>query len=70
MAGLQFPWLSGKNLPAQAGDTGSVLGWKIPREGHGNLSDRAWEIPDRGSLEATVHSIEKSWTPLTAEQMH
>ena len=68
LAGLQFPWLSGKNLPACAGDMGSIPGsGRSPGEGHGNLFQYSClgNPMDRGAWRATVHSIEKSWTPLS-----
>ena len=68
LAGLQFPWLSGKHLPARAGDVGSIPGSRrSPGEGHGNLFQYSClgNPMDRGAWRATVHSIEKSWTPLS-----
>ena len=49
-----------KNLPANAGDMGSIPGsGKCPGEGNGNHSSMlAWEIP---WTEATVHRVAKCW---------
>ena len=56
-----------KNPPANAGDTGSILGsgW-FPEEGNGNpLQSSCLENPrDRGAWQATVHGVAKSWTRL------
>ena len=40
-------WLSGKELPANAGDAGSIPGWEDPREEETatHSSVLAWEIP-------------------------
>ena len=47
------------NLPANAGDVGSILGLeRSPGEGNGNSSIVAWRIP------WTVHRVPKSWTQL------
>ena len=57
-----------KNLPANAGDVGSIPGW-----GGGPLEEAvglqcstlAWENPmDGGAWWATVHGVSKSWTRL------
>ena len=54
-----------KNLPANAGDVGSVPGLgRSPGEGNGNpLQYTCLENPmDRGVWWATVHGVTKSWT--------
>ena len=54
-----------KNLPANAGDVGSVPGLgRSPGEGNGNpLQYTCLENPmDRGVWWATVHGVAKSWT--------
>ena len=61
-------WLSGKESPANAGDTGdvgSISGTeKSPRGGNGNpLRYSYLENPtDKGNWWATVHRVTKSWT--------
>ena len=58
------PWLSGKESPAEAGDTGSILGLEIsPGGGQDNpLQYSCLGNPmDRGVWWATVHRIAKSW---------
>ena len=60
-----------KNPPASAGDTGDV--GAVPESGrspgteHGNpLQYSCLENPtDRGSWQATVHGVAKSWTQLS-----
>ena len=57
-----------KNLPASAGDAGSIPGsGKSPGEGNGNpLQDSFLGNPkDRGAWQATVHRVAKSWTSLS-----
>ena len=57
-----------KNLPASAGDTGSIPGpGRSPGEGNGNpLKYSCLGLPmDRGAGWATVHGITKGWTRLT-----
>ena len=53
-----------KNLPANAGNTGSiaVLG-RSPEEGNGNLLQYSCleNLMDRGTWWAAVHGIAKSW---------
>ena len=54
-----------KNLPADAGDTDSILGSEIPHgKENGNLLQYSClENPvDRGAWCAAVHGIAKSWT--------
>ena len=54
-----------KNLPANAGDMGSILGTgRSPGEGNGNpLQYSCLENPmDREAWWATVHGVAKSWT--------
>ena len=51
-----------KNLPANAGDTGSIPGLgRPPGVGNGNpLQYSCWEIPwTRGAWWATVHGVTK-----------
>ena len=62
---MDFPagWVV-KNLPANAGDAGSILGLgRSPGEGSGNpLQYSCLENPmDRGALWATVHGVAMSW---------
>ena len=52
-----------KNLPANAGNAGSIPGLgRSPRGGHGRpLQYSCLESPmDRGALQATVHGVSKS----------
>ena len=61
-----------KNLPANAGDAGSICGsGRQTREGMATHSSIfAWRTPmDRGAWRATVHTVMKSWTQLR-EQAH
>ena len=54
-----------RNLPTNAGDTGSTPGsGRSPRGGHGNpLQDSCLENPmDRGAWQATVQGVAKSQT--------
>ena len=55
-----------KNLPANAGDSGSISrSGRSPEEGMATYSSiLAWKIPDRGALRATVYGVTKSWTRL------
>ena len=56
-----------KNPPADAGDTGSILGFgRSLGEGHSSsLQCSYMENPmDRGAWRATVHGVVKSWTQL------
>ena len=56
-----------KNLPANVGDAGLILGLeKNPGEGNGNpLQYSCLGNPmDRGAWQAIVHGVEKSWTQL------
>ena len=56
------PWLSGKNLPANAGDAGLIPGCGTsPGEGHGNpFQYSCLENPmDRGAWWAVVHGVMK-----------
>ena len=56
-----------KNLPANAGDTGSIPGLgRSPGRGHGNPPQYSClENPtDRGAWQATVHRVKKSQTRL------
>ena len=59
-------WLSGvENLPASAGEAGSILGsGRSPGEGNGHpLQYSCLGDPmDRGAWWATVHRVAKSWT--------
>ena len=70
---MGFPGGSGvRNLPAKAGDArnvGWIQGWgRSPGEGHGNpLQNACQENPlGRGAWRATVHSVAKSQTWLSA----
>ena len=57
-----------KNLPANAGDTGSIPGLeRSPGEGNGNpLQYSCLGNPtDRGAWQAIVHGVAKSWTRLS-----
>ena len=54
-----------KNLPANAGDAGSIPeSGRSPGGGHGNpLQYSCWENPmDRGAWQGTVHGVAKSRT--------
>ena len=54
-----------KNLPASAGDTGLISGWRrSPGEGNDNpLEYSCLENPmDRGAWQASVPEVTKSWT--------
>ena len=56
-----------KNLPTNAGDTGSILGLgRFPEEGNGNHSSiLAWEIPwteEPGGLQSTGVTKESGMT--------
>ena len=54
-----------KNLPANAGDAGSILDLgRSPGEGNGNpLQNSCLGNPmDRGAWRVTVHGVGKSWT--------
>ena len=56
-----------KNLPANAGDVGSIPGLgRYPGEGNGNpLQYSSLDNPmDRGAWQATVMGSQKSWTQL------
>ena len=70
------PWVFGaslvaqrvKNLPASAGDAGSIPGsGRSPGEGNDNPLQHSWlENPmDRGAWRATVQGVAKSWTWLS-----
>ena len=57
-------WLSGKGLPANAGDASSIPGWgRSPGGGHSNpLQYSCQENPmDRGAWRATVNRVSKNW---------
>ena len=57
-----------KNLPANAGDMGSIPGsGRPPGGGNGNpLQYSCLENPmERGARQATVHGVAKSWTRLS-----
>ena len=71
---MDFPagWVV-KNLPANAGDAGSILGLgRSPGEGSGNpLQYSCLKNPmDREAWRATVHRIAKSWTQLKQLSTH
>ena len=56
-----------KNLPANAGDAGSIPGsGRSPGEGNGNLHQYSClgNLMDRGAWWATVHGVAKSQTRL------
>ena len=62
-----FPVAAIKNPPASAGDAGSISGSESPGEGNGNPP---WysclgNPMDRGTWQATVHGVAKSWTQLS-----
>ena len=62
-----------KNLPANAGDLGSIPGWgRCPGGGNGNpLQYSCLENPvDTGAWWATVHGVSKSQTRLKWLSMH
>ena len=75
-ASLLVGFLNGsmvKNSPANAGDTGSVLGWEdphVPGEGNGNpLQCSCLENPmDRGACNATVHEVTRVGHDLVTKQ--
>ena len=57
-----------KNLPTNAGDTGSIPGsGRFTREGNGNplQYSRLGNSMDRGAWQATVHGVAESWTQLS-----
>ena len=57
-----------ENLPANAGDVGLIPGLrKSPGGGNGSLLQYSClgNPTDRGIWRATVHSVTKSWTPLS-----
>ena len=57
-----------KNLPAIAGDMGSIPGsGRSPGEAHGHLLQYSClgNPMDRGSCWATIHRVTKSWTRLS-----
>ena len=63
-SGLRW-WLSGKELPANAGDEGSIPGWgRFPGEGNDNsLQYSCLGNPtDRGAWWATVHGVRKQFS--------
>ena len=66
---MQLPWwLSGKDAPASAGDSGSIPDpVRCPGEGSGNpLQDSCLGNPrDRGAWWATVQGLQKSQTQLS-----
>ena len=62
-----------KNLPANAGDSGLILGsGRSPGGGNANpLQYTCLENPmDRGAWRATVHGVAKGWTGLKRLSMH
>ena len=65
---LVAQWLKKKNLPARAGDLGSIPGLgRSPEEGNGNLFQYSCvkNPMDQGTWWATGHRIAKSWTRLS-----
>ena len=64
-------WLSGKNLPANAGAAGA-MGWipglgRSPGGGNGNTLQYSYQgnPKDRGTWWATVYWVAKNWTQLS-----
>ena len=58
-------WRVAKNLPANAGDTGSIPGsGRYPVAGNGNSLQCSYleNSMDRGAWRATVHGVAKSRT--------
>ena len=72
--GQGFPGVSaGRNLPANAGDAGSIPGLgRSPGEGNGNpLQYSSLENPmDRGDWQAMVHRVKKRQTQLRGFSTH
>ena len=69
MRGLPW-WLTGKNLPGNAGDAGLIPGSRRPpEEGNGNLLQEPClgKPMDRGARRAIVHAVAKSQTRLSDE---
>ena len=66
---MGFPsGLAAKNLPANAGDAGSILGWEDPleKEMATHSSILAWKIPwteEPGRLQCM--GLQKSWIQLS-----
>ena len=61
-------WFSGKDLPANVGDEGLILGWEDPLEKKmaTHSSSLVWKIPwteEPGRLQSMVS--QKSWTQLS-----
>ena len=57
-----------KNLPANAGDAGSIPGFgRAPGGVYGNPLQYSClkNAMDRGAWQATVHVVEKGWTRLS-----
>ena len=57
-----------KNLPANAGDAGSIPGSeRYPGEGNGDPFEYSCQgnPMDRGAWRAAVHGVAKSWTQLS-----
>ena len=57
-----------KNLPVNAGDTGSIPGsGRAPGEGNGNPIEYSClgNLMERGAWRAIVHGVAKSQTPLS-----
>ena len=62
-----------KNLPANVGDAGSIPGaGRFLRVGNGNLLQYSClrNPMDKGTWQATVHGVAKSWTRLSNEHTH
>ena len=60
-------WLSNKESTCNAGDVGSNPGLgRSPGGGHGNLLQYSCleNLKDRGTWQATVHRVTKSWKHL------
>ena len=62
-----------KESACNVGDLGLILGWEDPlEEGMATHSSiLVWRIPkDRGTWQAIVHGVAKSWTRLEKLSMH
>ena len=61
---MGFPGGVVKNLPANAGDTGLILGQEEEMATHTQYSFLGNPM-DRGTWKATIHGVTKSWTQLS-----
>ena len=70
---IELPWWPRvKNLPASAGDPGSILGWgRCPGEGNGNLLQCSClgNPMDRGAWQAAVHWVVVGHNLATKQQL-